>query len=111
MVFLPRICSNILPLIHDQVHKLSAEEHSIEEILRSASYPQLYSLSLVNFHEETLNQYSTDDSILRDFLTSQITHLNIIDIKKLAELCSENFSKVFALILSLCKTLILIEFL
>ncbi|CAF1176067.1 unnamed protein product [Rotaria magnacalcarata] len=80
MVFLPRICSNILPLIHDQVHKLSAEEHSIEEILRSASYPQLYSLSLVNIHEETLNQYSTGKgfNVIFTIEKNQQTYINCL---------------------------------
>ncbi|CAF4888453.1 unnamed protein product [Rotaria socialis] len=52
MALLPRICSNILPRIHDQ-------EHSTEEILRTANFPQLYSLSLLNFQENNLYQYLT----------------------------------------------------
>ncbi|CAF4710705.1 unnamed protein product [Rotaria sp. Silwood1] len=103
------ICSNILPQIHLQVHKLTVEEHSMKQILYAANYPQLYSLSLVNFHEITLHRYLTDDLILRDLLTKQITHLNI-DIIKPVELCSEIVSNMFALILSLCKKLIALNF-
>jgi hypothetical protein len=56
---LSRICSNILPRIHTQVHKLTVEEHSMKQILHAANYPQLYSLSLLNFREETLYRYLT----------------------------------------------------
>ncbi|CAF3077094.1 unnamed protein product, partial [Rotaria sp. Silwood2] len=52
-----RICSNILPQIHSQVHKLTVEEYSMKQILLAANYPQLYSLSLFNFQEVTLHQY------------------------------------------------------
>src|ERR1700728_2493777 len=51
-----RICENILPQIHSQVNKLTVEQDSIERIL-TVHYPQLYSLSLVNFKEEILFQY------------------------------------------------------
>jgi len=54
---LTRICSNILPRIHHQVHKLTVEECSMKQILLAGNYPQLYSLSLVNFQEEVLYQY------------------------------------------------------
>ncbi|CAF4244667.1 unnamed protein product, partial [Rotaria sordida] len=104
-----RICSNILPQIHSQVHKLTVEEDSMKQILHAANYPQLYSLSLVNFHEITLHEYLTGDLILRDLLTKQITHLNI-DIIKPVELCSEIVSNMFGLILSLCKKLIALNF-
>lgn len=56
---LSRICSNTIPKIHDQVHKLIVEEYSMKQILRAANYPQLYSLSLLNFQEKTLHQYLT----------------------------------------------------
>jgi hypothetical protein len=53
-----KICEKILPRIHDQVHKLTIEEFSIKSIL-AANYPQLYSLSLINFQEEILYQHLT----------------------------------------------------
>ncbi|CAF2044004.1 unnamed protein product [Rotaria magnacalcarata] len=56
----------------------------MQHIILAANYPQLYSLSLTNFQEEILYQSLTDDLILRDLLTKQITHLNI-DIKKPAQ--------------------------
>jgi hypothetical protein len=52
-----KISEKILSRIHDQVHKLTIEEFSIEPILLAANYPQLYSLSLINFQEEMLNQH------------------------------------------------------
>ena len=56
---LSRICEKILPRIHHQVHKLTVEEYSMKQILLAANYPQLYSLSLINFQEEILYQYLT----------------------------------------------------
>jgi len=56
---LSRICEKILSRIHHQVHKLTVEEYSMQQILLAANYPQLYSLSLINFQEKTLHQYLT----------------------------------------------------
>jgi hypothetical protein len=56
---LSRICKNILSQIYSKVHQLTVEEYSIKEILHAGSYPQLNSLSLINFQEETLYQYLT----------------------------------------------------
>ncbi|CAF1508046.1 unnamed protein product [Rotaria sordida] len=55
----PRIYENILPRIHNQVNKLTVDSYSIKSIL-TVNYPQLYSLSLVDFQEEILFQYSKD---------------------------------------------------
>ncbi|CAF3173951.1 unnamed protein product [Rotaria sp. Silwood2] len=104
-----KISEKILPRIHDQVHKLTIEEFSIKPILLAVNYPQLYSLSLINFQEEMLYQHLTDDVILRDVLTKQITHLNI-DIKKTIGQTTKIVSKIFALILSLCKNLTVLNF-
>jgi hypothetical protein len=54
---LSEICVKIVPQIHHQVHKLTVQQDSIQQILHAANYPQLYSLSLVNFQEEILYQY------------------------------------------------------
>jgi len=54
---LSEICVKIVPRIHHQVHKLTLQQDSIQQILHAANFPQLYSLSLINFHEEILNQY------------------------------------------------------
>ncbi|CAF3944017.1 unnamed protein product [Rotaria sordida] len=104
-----KISEKILPRIHSQVHKLTIEEFSIKPILLAVNYPQLYSLSLINFQEEMLYQHLTDDVILRDLLTKQITHLNI-DIKKTIGQRTKIVSKIFALILSLCKKLTVFNF-
>ncbi len=63
---LSRICETILPKIHDHVNKLTIEQHSMERILFTFNYPQLYSLSLVNFQEEILLRYLTG-RLLKDF--------------------------------------------
>ncbi|CAF0993004.1 unnamed protein product [Rotaria sordida] len=120
---LSKICENILPFIHSQVYKLTLEQHSIERILLNGSYPKLYSISLVNFQKEKLFHYLTDNSILRHLLSQQITYLNIDIEKKHIDMKNEDLggiysytsrlceiSRIFILILSLCKRLISLNF-
>jgi hypothetical protein len=66
---LNRICDKILPRIHHEVNELTVEQYSMKRILLTVNYPELYSLSLVNFQEEILFQYLT--GILLNFV-----HLN-----------------------------------
>jgi hypothetical protein len=54
---LERTCQKILPQIHHQVHQLTVEQYSMKQVLLAGNYPQLYSLSLINFEEKTLYQY------------------------------------------------------
>jgi hypothetical protein len=54
---LSEICVKLVPRIHHQVHKLTVQQDSIQQILHAANYPQLYSLSLINFQQEILYQY------------------------------------------------------
>jgi hypothetical protein len=56
---LSRICDKILCRIHHHINTLTVEPYSIKRILHAANYPQLYSLSLVNFEAEILYQYLT----------------------------------------------------
>jgi hypothetical protein len=119
---LSRICQNILPHIHHQVHKLTVEQHSMKEILDAGAYPELHSLSLLNFEESILHEYLTsmifelenneivffsiiDNSIFRDLLAKQIVHLNIFNIKTTVDDFGRTLAKIFLLILSLCKKL------
>ncbi len=51
---LSRIYEAVLPRIYHQVSKLTVELHSMERILRPIHYPQLYSLTLINFQEDIL---------------------------------------------------------
>ncbi len=53
---LDRICEKILPRIHHQVHRLTIESCTIERLL-TVDYPQLYSLTLIDFEDEILLQY------------------------------------------------------
>ncbi|CAF4030473.1 unnamed protein product, partial [Adineta steineri] len=106
---LSRICDQILCRIYDQINTLTIEQYSIKRILRVANYSQLYSLSLINFEGKIFGQYLTDDSILRDLLSEQITHLNI-DIRNADRESTEITSKIFVLILSLCKKLTELNF-
>ena len=56
--FLSRFNEQILPRIHHYIHQLTVEQSSIKSFL-TVNYPQLDSLSLVNFEEEILYQYFT----------------------------------------------------
>ncbi|CAF1357858.1 unnamed protein product [Adineta steineri] len=106
---LSRICDQILCRIYDQINTLTIEQYSMKRILHATNYPQLNSLSLVNFEAEILDQYLTDDSILRDLLSKQITHLNI-DIQNAYRESTIITRKIFVLILSLCEKLIELNF-
>jgi len=55
---LDQICRRILPRIHHKINKLTVEPSSMERVL-GTHYPQLHSLSLVNFRAETLLQHLT----------------------------------------------------
>ncbi|CAF3982974.1 unnamed protein product, partial [Rotaria sordida] len=108
---LDRICQNILPRIHHQVNELIVEQHSMEHVIHAINYSQLYSLSLIDFQEEILLNYLIDNTTLRKLLTEQITCLKI-DVKDntTPPPIPENLSTIFALILSLCKGLIELNF-
>ncbi|CAF0867067.1 unnamed protein product [Rotaria sordida] len=108
---LDRICQNILPRIHHQVNELIVEQHSMENVIHTINYPQLYSLSLIDFQEEILLNYLIDNTTLRKLLTEQITCLKI-DVKDntTPPPIPENLSIIFALILSLCKGVIELNF-
>lgn len=54
-----KLCKNILPRIYHQVNELTVEQHSMEHVLHTTNYPQLYSLTLLDFQEEILLNYLT----------------------------------------------------
>jgi hypothetical protein len=56
---LSRICDKILCRIYDQINALTIEQYSMKCILHATNYPQLYSLSLINFEGKILDQYLT----------------------------------------------------
>ncbi|CAF4561968.1 unnamed protein product [Rotaria sp. Silwood2] len=108
---LSRICKNILPRIHHQINELIVEQHSMELVLHTIHYPQLYSLSLIDFQEEVLLKYLRGDTILRKLLIEQITCLQIeTHDETIPSPLPEIRSTMFALILSLCKRLIKLNF-
>ncbi|CAF1020506.1 unnamed protein product [Rotaria sordida] len=92
------ICKKILARIHHHIYKLTVPLYLIESIL-NIDYPQLQSLSLVNFEEEKFLECLTEETFIYRLLTNQITHLNV-DI-----FFDKNESNIFLLILSLGKHL------
>ncbi|CAF3234544.1 unnamed protein product [Rotaria socialis] len=105
-----RISEKMLPRIYHQLNELIVEQYSMEHILFAFNYPQLYSLSLVNFQEEILFECLTGDSILHHLLTQQITDLNVDVPYKPKSKVSESLSNIFALILSMSQRLINLNF-
>ncbi|UJR34375.1 hypothetical protein I4U23_021783 [Adineta vaga] len=76
---LQRICSKILPRINDKTTKFTLEPLSVERILNIVDYPQLHSLSFVNFQPKILLQHLSDKT-MKHLLENQITHITV-DIK------------------------------
>ena len=60
---LDRISKNILPRIYRQINELIVEQYSMERVLRITNYPQLYSLTLMDFSEEIVFNYLTSKLI------------------------------------------------
>ncbi|CAF3947257.1 unnamed protein product [Rotaria sordida] len=107
---LNRICENILPRIHHQVKELIIEQDSMQRVLHTFNYPQLYSLTLMNFQAERLTKYLIDDATFRNLLTEQITYLKIdVQDQTISSAMPETLSNIFAVILHLCKRLIIIS--
>ncbi|CAF4344834.1 unnamed protein product [Rotaria socialis] len=108
---LDRICKTILHRIHHQVNELTVEQHSMERVLHTINYPALHSLSFIDFQEDVLLKYLTDNTALRKLLTEQITSLQIdVMDKKTSPSLPRTLSTIFAFVLSLCKRLIKLSF-
>ncbi len=56
---LRKICEKVLPRINDQVYKLTVDQNTMKPILYTTNYPNLYSLSLVDFQDKVLHEYLT----------------------------------------------------
>jgi hypothetical protein len=54
---LDRVCEKILPRVNNKVTKLTLEPFSVERVLGTVNYPQLHSLSFVNFQPEILSRH------------------------------------------------------
>ncbi|UJR16467.1 hypothetical protein I4U23_003369 [Adineta vaga] len=106
---LDKICENILPRFYHQINELIIEPNSMECMLRTMDYPQLHSLTLLDFSEVSLSNHITRNTILRKLL-QQITCLTI-DVKD--EPTKEHcifLGDMFASILRLCKRITKLSF-
>jgi len=56
---LDQICSKILPRINEKVTKLTVDPFSIKRILGAVHYPQLHSLSLLNYQPDIFLRHLT----------------------------------------------------
>ncbi|CAF0906917.1 unnamed protein product [Rotaria sordida] len=101
-----QIRTKILPQLHCKVNKITVTSLSMEFIFNTIDYPQLHLLSLVNFQQETLLQYLTNDVIFCRILNDQITHLKVkIKGGIIVKLSNGNEWNLFTLILFFCKHL------
>ncbi|CAF3492767.1 unnamed protein product [Rotaria socialis] len=107
---LDKICKNVLPKMYHQINELIVEQNSMERVIHNINYPQLYSLTLLDFSKNALFNHLTSNKILRKLLIEQITHLKVDINYESVEPSSETLAKMFALILSLCKQLIKLNF-
>jgi hypothetical protein len=73
---LDQIRTKVLPRIHDKVNKITVTSPSMEFIFNTVDYPQLHSLSLVDFQQETLLQYLT--SIFSNFFFDLMNEASIL---------------------------------
>ncbi|CAF3288350.1 unnamed protein product [Rotaria socialis] len=79
-VMLDRLCSHILPQIHDKIKSLFVEPSSMQRILRACAYPNLHRLTLSSIESKDFIKYLSDNSpVLRIF--KQITDLKISTIE------------------------------
>ncbi|CAF1166270.1 unnamed protein product [Rotaria sordida] len=101
---LDRICSKILPRINNKVTKFTLEPLSMERVFGTVHYPQLHSLSFINFQPNILSQHLLDETIIR-LLENQITHITV-DIKiENVEKTNGSEPNTFLIILLLSKCL------
>jgi hypothetical protein len=56
---LDRICEQILRRINEKINKLTFEPVCMERVLGNVHYPQLHSLSLINYQPEILLRHLT----------------------------------------------------
>ena len=56
---LNKICKRVLPQVNEKVTKMIIEPTTIGQILETVDYPQLRSLSLIDFQQETILQHLT----------------------------------------------------
>ncbi|CAF4129116.1 unnamed protein product [Rotaria sordida] len=96
---LDRICSKILPRINDKVNKLTVDPLSMEQILCAVHYPQLHSLSLINYQPEILSQHLSNNDTLYHLLSKQITHLTVNIYSKKEEISNGKKRNMLPLIL------------
>jgi len=71
-----QIRTKVLPRIHYKVNKIMVTSPSIEFIFNTVDYPQLHSLSLLHFQQETLLQYLT--SIFSNFFFDLMNEASIL---------------------------------
>ncbi|CAF3380291.1 unnamed protein product [Rotaria sp. Silwood2] len=95
---LDRVCSKILPRINDKITKLTVDPFSMEHILGGIHYPQLHSLSLVNYQPKMFSRHLSRTTILH-LLINQITHLTVNIYLDKTEIPNENEPNIFAFIL------------
>ncbi|CAF4805462.1 unnamed protein product, partial [Rotaria sp. Silwood2] len=66
---LDRFCLQILPSIHHKIKWLNVESPSMEPILLSTNYPNLYGLGIYHIEKETASRIFTGKRFHLDFFS------------------------------------------
>ncbi|CAF2170363.1 unnamed protein product [Rotaria magnacalcarata] len=115
-VILDRLCSHILPQIHDNVNSLFVEPSPMQQILRVCAYANLHRLTLSSIESKDFIKYLSDNSpVLHIF--KQIPHIKISTIKyynnrsqmNLNTKISYSLLPEYALPLTMCSSSIIIK--
>ncbi|CAF1325904.1 unnamed protein product [Rotaria sordida] len=94
---LNRFCSKILPEIGHKIRWLSLESLSVERILLSTNYPNLFGLSLYNIELETALRLLIGESSLTHIFKNQISSLLIkiaANKKLIVDMCTFLFTYI-----------------
>ncbi|CAF4591754.1 unnamed protein product, partial [Rotaria socialis] len=104
-VILDRLCSHVLPQIHDNIKSLLVEPSSMQRILRVCAYPNIHQLTLSSIESKDFIKYLSDNSpVLHIF--KQITHLNISTIEYYNNRSQMNLNtKIYTRLFSVCQRL------
>ncbi|CAF3157833.1 unnamed protein product [Rotaria sp. Silwood2] len=108
---LDRFCLQILPSIHHKIKWLNVESSSMEPILLSTNYPNLYGLGIYHIEKETASRIFTEESPLIHIFQNQILSL-VIDIvqRKDLSLAENGNVHIFTRILTVSSKLQCLNF-
>ncbi|CAF1462398.1 unnamed protein product [Adineta ricciae] len=104
-LIIDRVCEQILPHIHDKVRKLIVEPSAVARVLHAVDFPNVSSLSLMNFSTKILIEHLIENRNRLKVLLEKMTHLHVYLIDDIG-----NDFNLFELIISQSKSLLELTF-